>query len=63
MTTLKGLCIEELQDLWSANDQLAEVLAEMVDKAPDHTPADRSRNLAALGCRVAVSEPNSLPFI
>lgn len=41
MTTLKGLYIEELQDLWSANDQIAEVLAEMADKASDHTLADR----------------------
>lgn len=41
MTTLKDLYIEELQDLWSANDQMSEVVAAMADKASDKKLADR----------------------
>ena len=41
MTTLKDLYTEELQDLWSANDQMAEVVAAMADKASDKKLADR----------------------
>lgn len=35
MTTLKDLYIEELQDLWSANDQMQEVVGQMVRSAND----------------------------
>ena len=44
MTTLKDLYIEELQDLWSANDQMSVIvaeMAEMADKASDSRLADR----------------------
>lgn len=41
MTTLKDLYTEELQDLWSANDQMAEVVAAMADKASDKKLVDR----------------------
>lgn len=41
MTTLNDLYTEELQDLWSANDQMAEVVAAMADKASDKKLADR----------------------
>jgi ferritin-like metal-binding protein YciE len=41
MTTLKDLYIEELQDLWSANDQMAEVVSQMADKASDSQLADK----------------------
>ncbi len=41
MTTLKDLYIEELRDLMLANDLMAEVVAEMADKASDHVLADR----------------------
>lgn len=41
MTTLKDLYIEELQDLWSANDQMSEVVSAMADKASDSKLADR----------------------
>ena len=41
MTTLKDLYTEELQDLWSANDQMAEVVAAMADKASDAKLGDR----------------------
>lgn len=41
MTTLKDLYTEELQDLWSANDQMAEVVAAMADKASDKKLADK----------------------
>lgn len=41
MTTLKDLYTEELQDLWSANDQMAEVVAAMADKASDKKLTDR----------------------
>lgn len=41
MTTLTDLYTEELQDLWSANDQMAEIVAAMADKASDKKLADR----------------------
>ena len=41
MTTLKDLYIEELQDLWSANDQMSDVVSAMADKASDSNLADR----------------------
>lgn len=41
MTKLKDLYIEELQDLWSANDQMSEVVSAMADKASDTKLADR----------------------
>lgn len=41
MTTLKDLYIEELQDLWSANDQMSGVVSSMADKASDSKLADR----------------------
>lgn len=41
MTTLKDLYIEELQDLWSANEQMSEVVSAMADKAVDKKLADR----------------------
>ena len=41
MTTLKDLYTDELQDLWSANDQMAEIVAAMADKASDKKLADR----------------------
>ena len=41
MTTLKDLYIEELQDLWSANDQMSDVVSAMADKASDSKLADR----------------------
>lgn len=41
MTTLNDLYIEELQDLWSANDQMSQVVSTMADKASDSKLADR----------------------
>ncbi|MGB3245905.1 MAG: DUF892 family protein [Sulfitobacter sp.] len=41
MTSLRDLYTEELQDLWSANEQMAEVVAAMADKASDKKLADR----------------------
>lgn len=41
MTTLKDLYIEELQDLWSANNQMAETVAKLADAASDSTLSDR----------------------
>lgn len=41
MTTLKDLYIEELQDLWSANDQMSDVVSVMADKASDSKLSDR----------------------
>ncbi len=41
MTTLKDLYIEELQDLWSANEQMHEVVGEMAQKAEDSKLSDR----------------------
>lgn len=41
MTSLKDLYIEELQDLWSANDQMQDVVAEMARKASDEKLSDR----------------------
>lgn len=41
MTKLKELYVEELQDLWSANDQMSQVVAAMADKASDSKLADR----------------------
>lgn len=41
MTTLKDLYEEELQDLWSANDQMHEVVGKMAQKASDTKLSDR----------------------
>ncbi|WP_299842778.1 DUF892 family protein [uncultured Jannaschia sp.] len=41
MSTLKDLYEEELQDLWSANDQMAKVVSKMSSKASDKSLADR----------------------
>jgi ferritin-like metal-binding protein YciE len=41
MTTLKDLYHEELQDLWSANDQMHEVVGEMAQKASDSKLSER----------------------
>ncbi|MGK7753091.1 MULTISPECIES: YciE/YciF ferroxidase family protein [unclassified Roseovarius] len=41
MTTLKDLYIEELQDLWSANDQMSGVVSSMADKASDSKLSNR----------------------
>lgn len=41
MTTLRDLYIEELQDLWSANDQMQEVVGKMALKASDTGLSDR----------------------
>ncbi len=41
MTTLRDLYIEEIQDLWSANDQMSNVVSAMADKASDSKLADR----------------------
>ncbi|MCQ0970451.1 DUF892 family protein [Paracoccus sp. TK19116] len=41
MTTLKDLYIEELQDLWSANDQMSDVVSSLSAKASDRKLADR----------------------
>ena len=41
MTKLKDLYTEELQDLWSANDQMSDVVSAMADKASDKKLADR----------------------
>ncbi|WP_324753273.1 ferritin-like domain-containing protein [Roseovarius sp. Pro17] len=41
MTTLKDLYTEELQDLWSANEQMSEVVSAMADKAEDMKLTDR----------------------
>lgn len=41
MTTLKDLYLEELQDPWSANDQMSEVVSSMADKASDDRLAQR----------------------
>ncbi|MBV7411090.1 ferritin-like domain-containing protein [Maritimibacter sp. DP1N21-5] len=41
MTTLKDLYVEELQDLWSANDQMSQVVSAMADKASDKKLSDR----------------------
>lgn len=43
---LKSLYIEELQDLWSANDQMKAVVKKMADAASDSTLADRFRRSA-----------------
>lgn len=43
MMTLKKLYEEELQDLWSANDQMYEVVGEMAQTASDPELADRLR--------------------
>ena len=50
MTKLKDLYIEELQDLWSANDQMSEVVSAMADKASDSKLADQ---LLEAGIKVA----------
>lgn len=34
--TLKDVYIEELRDLWSANDQMQRVMQSLSDKASDH---------------------------
>ena len=41
MTTLKDLYEEELQDLWSANDQMHEVVGKMAQTASDPKLSDR----------------------
>ncbi|QXT39042.1 ferritin-like domain-containing protein [Gymnodinialimonas ceratoperidinii] len=41
MTTLNDLYIEEIQDLWSANEQMSEVVSDMADKASDSKLSDR----------------------
>lgn len=41
MSTLKDLYEEELQDLWSANDQMAKVVSKMSSKATDTGLADK----------------------
>lgn len=41
MTTLNDLYSEELQDLWSAHEQLSDVVSAMADKASDSNLADR----------------------
>lgn len=43
MTTLKDLYIEELQDLWSANDQMEKVVSKMAEKTEDRSLAERLR--------------------
>ncbi len=44
MTTLKDLYIQELQDLWSANDQMQEVVGEMARIADDPKLSDRLKD-------------------
>lgn len=41
MTTLKELYIEELQDLWSANDQMQDVVGKMAQNAVDASLSDQ----------------------
>lgn len=41
MTTLKDLYIDELKDLWSANDQMEKIVGELAKVASDSTLADR----------------------
>ncbi len=41
MTTLKDLYTEELQNLWSANEQMSDVVSAMADKAEYKKLADR----------------------
>jgi ferritin-like metal-binding protein YciE len=41
MTTLKDLYIDELKDLWSANDQMEKIVGEMAEAASDSTLSDR----------------------
>lgn len=41
MTTLKDLYIKELQDLWSANDQMKDIVGKMADAASDSKLSDR----------------------
>ncbi|WP_299654472.1 DUF892 family protein [uncultured Jannaschia sp.] len=41
MSTLKDLYEEELQDLWSANDQMAKAVWKMSSKASDKSLADK----------------------
>lgn len=41
MTTLKDLYIDELQDLWSANAQMSDVVSSLIAKASDVRLADR----------------------
>ncbi|WP_299655683.1 DUF892 family protein [uncultured Jannaschia sp.] len=41
MSTLKDLYEEELQDLWSANDQMAKAVSKMSSKASDKSLAER----------------------
>ena len=41
MTTLKDLYKEELQDLWSANDQMHEVVGKMAQKVDDTELSER----------------------
>ena len=46
MTTLKDLYIEELQDLWSANDQMKSVVSTMAGRVKDTSLGDRLRRSA-----------------
>ena len=41
MTTLKEIYIEELQDLWSANTHMSDMVSSLAGKASDDTLADR----------------------
>ena len=41
MTTLKELYLEELQDLWSANSQMAKVVTSLAELASDRQLAER----------------------
>jgi len=41
MTTLKDLYVDELQDLWSANDQMSDVVGDLASKASDSKLGDR----------------------
>ncbi|MFW8637460.1 ferritin-like domain-containing protein [Cribrihabitans pelagius] len=43
MSDLKNLYKEELQDLWSANEQMQEVVGQMAQKASDQSLAERLR--------------------
>lgn len=56
MTTLKDLYIEELQDLWSANDQMKSVVSTMAGRAKDTSLGDRLRR-----CKRCLSGTLSAP--
>lgn len=44
--SLKDLYVEEMQDLWSANDQMKSIVTQMADAASDSTLGDRFRRSA-----------------